>query len=75
GMSAVRRTAVRLAGEPFRSGLDPETLPAWLEARGFRLERDECATQTASRLLGPAVGRRMASRRSERSHFALARRK
>jgi methyltransferase (TIGR00027 family) len=69
-----RRLAVRFVGEPFRSGFDPERLPEWLKERAFRLERDESASQLGSRLLGPEVGRRIASRRNARSHFALVRR-
>jgi len=69
-----RRLIVRLAGEPFRNGFEAGTVPAWLEARGFRLERDETASQLGTRLLGAAIGRRIASRRHARSHFALVRR-
>ncbi len=69
-----RRLMVRLVGEPFRSGFDPAALPAFLEARGFRMDRDESAANLAARLLGPTAGRRMATRRNARSHFALVRR-
>ena len=74
GSGMGRRLAVRLVGEPFRSGWVPGDVPAWLDARGFRLDRDESATQVGGRLLGPELGRRMASRRNARSHFALVRR-
>jgi methyltransferase (TIGR00027 family) len=74
GAGIGRRLAVRVVGEPFRSGFDPERLPGWLEERGFRLERDESAAQAGGRLLGAEVGRRIHSRRNARSHFALVRR-
>jgi methyltransferase (TIGR00027 family) len=69
-----RRLVVRLAGEPFRNGFDPGAVPAWLEARGFHLDRDDSASQLATRYLGAAIGRRIESRRNARSHFALVRR-
>jgi methyltransferase (TIGR00027 family) len=69
-----RSVVVRLVGEPFRSGFDPAAVPAFLEARGFRLHRDESAVKLGARLLGPTIGRRMAIRRNARSHFALVRR-
>jgi methyltransferase (TIGR00027 family) len=69
-----RRLVVRLVGEPFRNGFEAGTVPAWLAKRGFHLERDESASQIATRYLGAAIGRRIASHRSARSHFALVRR-
>jgi methyltransferase (TIGR00027 family) len=69
-----RRLIVRLAGEPLRNGFEEGTVPAWLKARGFHLERDETALQLAVRYLGPAIGRRFDSGRNARSHFALVRR-
>jgi len=68
-----RNVVVRIVGEPFRSGFDPERLAEWLGKHDFVLDRDESATQLGSRLLGPRVGRIM-SRRNARSHFALVRR-
>jgi methyltransferase (TIGR00027 family) len=70
---ASRRAAVRLVGEPFRSGFDPERVPDWMSARGFRLERDESAAVVARRLLriDPSRSLRL---RAMLSHFALARR-
>jgi methyltransferase (TIGR00027 family) len=69
-----RRFILGLAGEPLRNGFEAGTVPAWLEARGFRLERDETVSQLGTRFLGPTVGRRIESRRHARSHFALVRR-
>ena len=48
---------VRAVGEPFRSGFDPATLPAWLSVRGFRLLRDDDFAALAARLLPPAWSR------------------
>jgi methyltransferase (TIGR00027 family) len=70
---APRRAAVRIFGEPFRSGFDPPELPAWLLARDFRLERDESAAEAGARLLGADASRAKALR-TTLSHFALARR-
>ena len=42
---APRHAAVRIFGEPFRSGLRPRRAARWLGARGFRLERDESAAE------------------------------
>lgn len=70
---APRRAAVRIFGEPFRSGFDPPELPAWLVARDFRLERDESAAESGARLLGADASRAKALR-TTLSHFALARR-
>jgi methyltransferase (TIGR00027 family) len=70
---AGRHAAVRLVGEPFRSGFEPAKLPGWLQTRGFRLERDESAAELGTRLLrlDPSRATRL---RSTLSHFALARR-
>jgi methyltransferase (TIGR00027 family) len=68
-----RRAVVRLVGEPFRSAFDPAKFADWLSARGFQLERDESATQSAMRLLAMDA-RRAARLRRTLSHFALARR-
>ena len=68
---ALQHAAVRLFGEPFRSGFDPAAFSGWLEARGFRLDRDESAAGSGSRLLGVD---RAAARglRVTLTHFALA---
>jgi methyltransferase (TIGR00027 family) len=69
------RAAVRLIGEPFRFGFDPSAVPAWLEARGFRLERDESCGTAARKLLPADVAERLAGTpRVEGRRFALARR-
>ena len=59
---APRRAAVRIFGEPFRSGFDPPELPAWLVARDFRLERDESAAESGATT---AWSRRLARQGSE----------
>jgi methyltransferase (TIGR00027 family) len=67
----LQHAAVRLFGEPFRSGFDPAAVSGWLDARGFRLDRDESAAGSGSRLLGV---NRSAARglRATLTHFALA---
>jgi O-methyltransferase involved in polyketide biosynthesis len=63
---------VALAGEPFRFGWEPSELPAWLDARGFELLRDDTFGKIADRLL-PA---RWAMRIRQRDvHLAVARRR
>jgi methyltransferase (TIGR00027 family) len=42
---------VRSVGEPFRSGFDPEALPGWLAARGFRTLSDDDFDALATRWL------------------------
>jgi methyltransferase (TIGR00027 family) len=68
---ALQHAAVRIFGEPFRSGFDPAALSGWLLARGFRLDRDESAAASGVRLLHAD---RAASRglRATMTHFALA---
>jgi methyltransferase (TIGR00027 family) len=70
---AVRRAAVNLLGEPFRSAFDPALLAGWLSARGFRLDRDESTLQAGVRLLR-LDAKRLARLSASLSHFALARR-
>lgn len=53
-------TVVRRVGEPWRWGWEPAELPGWLDARGFRLERDASFDELAERLL-PGVYARLAS--------------
>jgi len=67
----LQHAAFRLFGEPLRSGFDPAAFSGWLQARGFRLERDESAAGSGSRLLGAD---RTAARglRVKLTHFALA---
>ncbi len=69
-----QNVAARAVGEPFRSGFDPASLSEWLARRGFRLQRDESATQAGVRLLGADATRPWATRRGSLSHFALAQR-
>jgi methyltransferase (TIGR00027 family) len=45
------RHFVARGGEPFRFGWEPGTLPAWLSARGFALERDDTMGVLAKRWL------------------------
>jgi len=45
------RRAVRLLGEPFRFGFDPQTLGAWLATRGLVLDQNESLAQIARRFL------------------------
>jgi methyltransferase (TIGR00027 family) len=70
---ALQHAAVRIFGEPFRSGFEPAALSGWLLARGFRLDRDESAAASGVRLL---QADRAASRglRATMTHFALAKR-
>ncbi len=42
---------VRGVGEPFRSGFDPDELPAWLGSRGFSLRSDDDFATLAQRML------------------------
>ncbi len=70
---APRHLLVRMFGEPFRWALDPAELGPWLDARRFRIERDESAVDAGTRLLGAAPWRARALRRTL-SHFVLARR-
>ena len=48
---------VRLHGEPFVFGFDPDTLPAILESFGFRLTSDESTEETGRRYCAP-IGRK-----------------
>jgi methyltransferase (TIGR00027 family) len=56
-LAAAAALVVRAAGEPFRTGLDPATLPAWLSVRGFRLLRDDDFEALAARWLPPSWAR------------------
>lgn len=67
----LQHAAVRLFGEPFRSGFDPAAFSGWLQARGFRLDRDESAAGSGSRLLG-VDGSAARGLRVTLTHFALA---
>jgi methyltransferase (TIGR00027 family) len=69
--SAARRM-LRLFGEPFRLGFQPNDIGDWLLERGFALERDESIAEVADRLLGKRVGARI-RRRGRGQRFALAR--
>ncbi|MBX3187512.1 MAG: SAM-dependent methyltransferase [Labilithrix sp.] len=53
------RAIVGAVGEPFRFGWDPPALPAWLDARGFDVERDDDLADLAGRLLPPSFARRV----------------
>jgi methyltransferase (TIGR00027 family) len=67
-----RHVAVRVFGEPFRSAFAPAEMPEWLRARGFRVERDEAASEAGAKLgLDPSEARDM---RTTLSHLVLARR-
>ena len=44
---------VRRAGEPFRFGLDPDELPAYLAERGFELVEQASSAELAARYLHP----------------------
>ena len=46
---------VGLVGEPFRFGFEPSELGAWLEARGFSIDRDATMGELARDLLGEAA--------------------
>jgi methyltransferase (TIGR00027 family) len=69
------RVAVRLLGEPFRHGFEPQRLAGWLETRGFRLEHDESGAELAARMFAAdeAAVRLMANPHRARRHFASAR--
>jgi methyltransferase (TIGR00027 family) len=45
------KTAVRVWGEPWRFGWHPPELPAWLDAHGWRLVRDDDVDSAGQRLL------------------------
>lgn len=51
---------VARAGEPWRSGFDPDELHDWMKARGFGVARDESTADAAARLLPKAYARRVA---------------
>jgi|SRR5579872_2410853 len=68
------RRMLRVLGEPFRFGIDPAALPAWLDRRGFRLERDESASDLANRLGNPGAVDVLYGVRPGQRRFALARR-
>ena len=61
------------SASPFAPPSTPPSLPGWLDARGFRCERDESAGQAGTRLSGLTPSRARALR-TTLSHFALARR-
>lgn len=70
--SAFRRltsAVVSVVGEPFRFGFDPEELPAWLAARGFRVDDDRDIAELARELLPARFARRV---KKGNSHIALA---
>ena len=52
-VTRMAKAVVATFGEPWRFGWDPAELPAYLEARGFKLERD-VAIAEAARVLLPA---------------------
>jgi len=52
-VTRMAKAVVATFGEPWRFGWDPAELPAYLEARGFKLERD-VAIAAAARVLLPA---------------------
>lgn len=58
-LAAAAGLLVRAVGEPFRTGFDPATLPAWLGARGFRLLRDDDFEALAARWLPAAWARKV----------------
>lgn len=69
------RLFVRLIGEPFRHGFEPERLPGWLHERGWSLDRDESAVALAARLYAgadPALLRGMRHPHRARRHYAGA---
>ena len=45
------KAVVATLGEPWRFGWDPADLPAYLAARGFKLERDVAIAEAARALL------------------------
>lgn len=70
-LAAVAARLVRTAGEPLRSGFDPQALPGWLATRGFALRQDDALSSLARRML-PEPWRRV-TRRGRR--LAVAERK
>jgi methyltransferase (TIGR00027 family) len=70
--SPYRRLVSRVvagAGEPFRFGLHPTEVDAWLGARGFTLEKDRDSCELARDLLPPRYARRV---RDRGAHIAIA---
>ncbi|MBV8757045.1 MAG: SAM-dependent methyltransferase [Deltaproteobacteria bacterium] len=63
------KAIVATFGEPWRFGWVPDQLPAYLEARGFRLEKDIALATAARELLPPAYAELVAR---EGRHFSLA---
>jgi methyltransferase (TIGR00027 family) len=55
---AVAAVVARL-GEPWRWGWDPAELPAWMQARGFHIEKDISLAEAARELLPPELARRI----------------
>jgi methyltransferase (TIGR00027 family) len=68
GTRAMAAVVARL-GEPFRFGWEPGTLPSWLDARGFRLDRDLAIADSARELL-PARQARLLDLRGRRVALA-----
>ncbi|MGE5183413.1 MAG: class I SAM-dependent methyltransferase [Acidobacteriota bacterium] len=65
------RAVVSRVGEPWRFGWEPQELPAYLAARGFRLERDVSFGDAARELL-PASFAAMLQGQDRRISFASA---
>ena len=63
------KAIVATFGEPWRFGWAPDQLPAYLEARGFRLEQNIALADAAQELLPPQYASLVA--RQDR-HFSLA---
>jgi methyltransferase (TIGR00027 family) len=66
----VVQRVVASRGEPFRWGLEKSDVRAWLEARGFSLERDNDAQELAREMLPPRFAKRI---RDAMSHVVIAR--
>jgi methyltransferase (TIGR00027 family) len=65
----IMSAAVARLGEPWRFGWDPAALPAWLEARGFALEKDDVDVDLVRRWMSP----RYLGAFEGRGHVAVAR--
>jgi methyltransferase (TIGR00027 family) len=73
GFARVAALVVSRVGEPFRFGWDPPELPAWMAARGWRLDSDRGVADAAGDLLPPTLAARVLRSQSRVAVAARAR--